>query len=270
MRAVISTRIDTSDLMRAQAIFQEYSLQVPSQGLNRTVLFVLRAAQKNTPFVTGSRIDTELSVSTTPVLSTRGARKGLPLRSGRKNVAVTEGGMATRIVLARMHRGSAYNQRTDQKYFIERAGFSSGGAAGFWKRVEQTAQRMVKSRHSSTHFFQATWGVLIQKILPDVPPGYRGGGAIGPGRDANPTLGDVEPARAGTLTPACTVENRMGMSEVYPRLDFSRNAAAFAILAPALQAAIDAEYESKMEEASRRGWIERQGRLAACGFTIDI
>ncbi|MGC9944735.1 MAG: hypothetical protein ABSE48_23175 [Verrucomicrobiota bacterium] len=109
---LVTCRLDTRNLMAAQTIFNKYSRFTPAEGLNRTVLFITRATQMATPFVATGQIDSELSVMTAPQLSTRGARKGLPKRPRRKggatpvDTSVVEGGLATLITLARLHRYS--------------------------------------------------------------------------------------------------------------------------------------------------------------------
>jgi hypothetical protein len=260
--------------MAAQTIFSKYSRFTPAEGLNRTVLFITRATQKATPFVTTGQIDSELSVITTPQLSTRGARKGLPKRPRRKDgappvdVTVVQGGLATMVTLARLHRYSNYNVLTDLKYAIDRLTFSPGeGEAAFWDKIEEVAKRMVKSRHSSTHFFQASWTAVIKKLIPFVPRPYGGMGS-GSFRSVPDDLGEVVPARSGEPRVTCVISNKLGMDDRYPTISAIRNMEAHRILEPVLQMAINAEYESKMAEAGRRGWLDYAPSLNTLGIKV--
>lgn len=270
---LVSCKLDTRNLMAAQAIFQQYSRQTPAAALNRTVMFVLYGAQKLTPFVTGGEIDSELSVLSTPLLSTRGKTKGQIRKPKKKGgsppqaVSIGEGGLAQLIVVARLHRYSNYNVLTDQRYALDWASFSPGaGVWGFWAEVSKVAERMVKSRHSSTHFFEASWTAIIKKLKPFVPRAY--GGTEISTRKVNPELGDVEPAKPGGTTVMCVISNKIGMDDKFPTINAIRNMEAHRILEPVLQRAINAEYDSKMKLFAQEGWFEKRTALKQLGFTV--
>lgn len=157
--------VDSASLGRAIAM----GLQVTSQEPRNLVLNAGRGVALKTktltPFVPMERIDTELGVISTPVLSTRGKRKGLPLKSGKKNVSVPDQSLATKIVLARLHPGSKFNRLTKGRWALDRATFSPGaGKVGFWAKIKQVATRMVSARHSSTHFLQSGWAAVYRKL----------------------------------------------------------------------------------------------------------
>jgi hypothetical protein len=222
-----------------------------------------------------STIDSELEVETVPVLSMKGPRAGLPVRSGKNNIEVTPGGLATKIILARLNRYSNYNVLTDMKYALDKATFSPGmGTAGFWARVAMVAQRMVKSRHSSTHFFQASWNAILAKLVPLVPESYRSAvanwaGQGNRGREIDPTLGDVYRAPSNTTDPKCTIENRLGMVESLPTISEIRNLAAHQILEPILQKSIDRNFDQMMEMIHDRGWEEIAPKLEVHGVLVN-
>ena len=267
---MITCQIDTSGLMAAQRIFNDYSRKTPAQSLNRTVLFILRDVQKTTPFATMSRIDTDMQVTTTPRISKVTGRQVSRNTRNPNIVTVTEGGMATRIVLARLHYGSRYNVRTDHRYWINQQLFSRGqGQAGFWKKVEQVAIRMVKARHSSMHFFQSTWGVIIRKLLPNVPSSMRAGIIPGFGAGSDAGLGEATAAKEGGVTCSCIIENFVGTSGAWPNIDARRNAYLNTVMGALLQAAIDREFESKMAYAAKQGWLDQQSALAVAGWQLS-
>lgn len=271
MASPVYCSVDTRNLVGAIKVLQQYSRQEPSEALHRAVAFTIKDAKDHTPFTEISRIDTELSVQTTPVLSTRGKRKGLPLKSGRTNVSVTEGGLATKIVLARLHRYSGYNLLTDQKYALDRASFSPGGGqAGFWAKVEEVAQRMARSRHSSTHFFQISWNAVLTALAPFVPAGYRGAVlSWAGGRQVVAELGAVTPAKPNDPQAVCIIENRLGMDDDFPTISAIRNMEAHRILEPVLQMSINRQYARSMEEIAKRNLLNRRPSLAAYGVKVS-
>src|SRR6185312_15305949 len=120
MLPAMLTTLNTQNLEMAWGVLRQYSRSAPGQSLPRAVAFVVKDAKANTPFTGTGRIDAELQVETTPRIS---SRTGRPVKSGRnKNVySVTEGGLATKVVLARMRPYSYYNVLTDRKYALDRA-----------------------------------------------------------------------------------------------------------------------------------------------------
>lgn len=165
MLALYVKSIDASSLNRAVAMALQVTTQEPRNLVLNVGLGIASRARELTPFVEQQTIDTELGVISTPVLSTRGKRKGLPLKSGRQSIEVPDQSAAMKIVLARMWSGSDYNQLTRQRWAIDRMQFSPGeGKAGFWAKVAETAKRMVAARHSSTHFLQAGWGAAYKAL----------------------------------------------------------------------------------------------------------
>lgn len=270
MEALFNCRIDTSNLIAAQSIFNRHSRHDPAHNINRTALFVVLDAQRTTHFTTVSKIDAQLQVTTTPVLVTRGPRTGLPLKSGKTTSTTTFGSVAARIILARLNPNSSYNLMTDRKWLLNKDTFSPGmGKAGFERKVEQKAVQMARARHSSIKFFLSSWNPVIRDLIAALGSKRIPGGATGD-RDIDSAISGAEPARGGQLTTQCVVENRIGMSGRFPNLDLQRNIYAHQHLKPRLQAAIDKEFTSKMLEAERRGWLRDRPELARLGFEVKV
>ena len=277
----VTCHIDTTNLSLAQAVFNRFGKTVPAIATNRTMLFVVRAAQKATPATEISRIDSELHVQVTPAIGKRG--QPLSLKSARNRryhtdrTPVGQGDFSAvpltwLIISARAKLGSRYNLATSARWQIGGGihplkGRKVAEFAGIMQAIES---RMVKARHSSTHFLQSSWTNIIERLIPDVPASYRGG--LGrPDHNNRATLltGVVVPARPGSNLAMCRIENTLGMSGVGAALDAKRNAAAHRILAPILQTAADNEFQAKMTEAIRRGWLDTSPELRALGFRVS-
>jgi hypothetical protein len=279
---VLTCRLDTSNLWKAQTIFLRYSNTVPAFAVNRTALFCIRDAQKNTPAVSPGRVNSDLNVSTSPMVT----KKGLLSRDkSKQNSVVTfqnrtpdeddvsAMNTAQRIVLARMHPTSKYSLETGNRWPVPMPDISSGRrdkSSLFWAYVAEVAERMVKARRSSVSFLRASWTTIIYQLLPNVPTNYRGGfGGMESNSFSKDLLtGEVTPARTNQPMPVCIVSNTIGMKGVTPELAANYNEAGHRILGPILQASINKEYDSKMAEAARRGWLDEQQNLAATGFTV--
>ncbi len=271
----VTCRINTTNWMAAQKIIMAHGRSLPSEALPRAVAFVVKDAKDNTPVTSISRIDTELSVTTTPVLSTRGARAGLPLKSGKNTVTANdeEDSLGIKIQLARLNRYSDYNILTDMRYALDRATFSPGmGRAGFFAKLKLKLQLMAKSRHSSTGFFQVTWNPMLGMLAMLVPANYRGAvmtWAGGGSRKSMPVgLAAVEMSGRGTNFTSLKIENRVGMDEKYPTISAIRNMRAHQILTPVLQTAINSNFDKQMEIISTKGWLAKAPELKALGVNV--
>lgn len=284
---VLTCQLDTRNLNRAQQIFLQHNNQKPSESINKTALFIVRAAQKDTPFVTGGEIDTDMNVTTSPEITATGRiskdktkQHGVVNFNNRTPTAkdVSAINTAQRIVLARMHPTSKFNMLTGGRWAITPPDFGRGRQKAtdsgtlFWKWVRDVAERMVKARHSSTHFLQHSWSAIIYKLIPFVPASYRGRYAPLPDGQNSFELnsGEVEPAKPGSTVAVCKITNTLGLSGPNKVLSEKHNAAAIAILVPVLQKHIDAEFYSKMAEAEKRGWLEDSSALKSCGCLVRI
>lgn len=254
--------------MKAQAIFNRHSRHEPAYNLNRTALFITLDAQRHTKFTSVAKIDADLKVTTTPVLVTRGPRKGLPLKSGKSTTSATFDSVAARIVLARLHPNSSYNLLTDRKWMIDRATFAPGmGKAGFQRKVELKAAQMARARHSSIKFFLSSWNPIISGLIAALGNKRTPGGPQG--RPIDASIAEATPAQPGGTSFQCTIENKIGLSGKYPNLDLKRNLYAHAHLKPVLQEAIDREFASKMEKATMEGWLADAPELRRLGFQVN-
>lgn len=271
MADMFTCYVDTSNLMKAQRLFNRHSRTIPAEALNRTAYFIVQAAMNATPVTTTGKIDAELNVVTEQRIS---PRTGKPVSARTRNptvVKIDSADFASRIVLARLRHAkmSDYNVLTDMKYALTTPQrFSPGaGVAGFWAKINEVAQRMVKSRHSSGAFFKSSWKAVLQQLAPFLPRGYRRTAKLS-GPAVNPDLGSVTPAQPGGINAVCIIENRIGLDTMYPTINANRNLQAHRFLEPILQAKINAEFESKMEYAAKQGWLEDKEELAALGILV--
>lgn len=264
----VNVRWETYNWSRAHEILHKYSKTEPSEALAKAVAFVVVDAKANTYFTTPSKIDAELNVETTPVLSTKGARAGLPLRSGKSTVDAPAGSLAQRIVLSRLNRYSNYNVLTDIRYALDRQSFSPGmGKAGFWAKVKMVAERMVKSRHSSTHFFQTSWNSVLLALAPLVPARFQGKFFRAAGK-INSEIGSAVLNGVGTAKPILRIDNKLGMDPKYPTINELRNMAAHQLLEPALAGSISKNFQEQLRIIAERDLIGLNSQLGQLGVNI--
>jgi len=270
-----SCTIDTSNLMKAQAVLDQFSKTIPSQALNRTVLFIVGAAQKNTPRVSPGRVDVELAVEMMPHIGKKGQIVKTRKYSVRPGIGAGRGPhagvpLSFLIIGARANPGSNYNTKNSGRYAIS-GGHPLKGVprSQFRKVMEARITRMVRARHSMGGFFMQAWGAITRKLVPHVPGKYMAGfGRVG--AKTNPGLGSVSPAMPGAYACSCTIELNIGMDGTYPALAESRNQAMHRLLGPVLQSAVDQEFLSKLALAEKNGWLDAKPALAACGFAVNV
>ena len=242
---------------------------MPAKSVNKTVLHVIRKAQELSPVVRQGRIDTDMQVTVTPILSLKGKRKGLPLKDGSKNIEVLSHSRAAMIVVSRMHPNSKYSKLTGNRWPVAMPDFHGrrDGGAAFWGYVKETAERMVRARHSSTGFLKHSWAAIIQKLLPLV----KDGGGKGEISNQKSVLlsGNVFPAVGGSSVAVCRVENTIGLLNKNSVLGNKYNQAAVVKLGPVLQDAINIEAQGKMEYAVKQGWMEYDSQFNALGCVIS-
>ena len=283
MNMELSCHLDTRNLQRAQALFLQHSKTNPAQSINKTALFVIRKTQQDTPFVSQGQIDTDMNVTTSPEVTLAGRlskdktkQHGTVNFQNRTPTAADVSAMNTaeRIVLAKMHPTSRFNLLTGNRWAITPPDFGRGRQRAtdsgtlFWKWVRDVAARMVKARHSSTHFLQQSWTAIIYKLLPHVPPSYRGGPIANNGKVL--LTGEVEAARPGSALAVCKVTNTLGFQGPSKVLNEKHNDAAIGIMVPILQRVINQEFEGKMAYAAKQGWVEKRNDLSALGYLVRI
>lgn len=257
----ITCKIDSGRLNMAMGIFARYATTEPAKMLNRTGLFVAYDAQANTPVTTMGRIDNDMGAATTPIVPTRGVRKGST------NLTIESHTSAAMLIsIARMNPKSDFSKLTGNRWAI--AFPKTSGKQAFMNAVEVIAERMVRARHSSTGFLKHSWAAIISKLNAVVPRGSAIG-AMNKENSKGMTLsGEVSPAIPGSTTAVCVIRNTIGMNAVTKEMGEKHNEAAHRILAPVLQASIDKEFASKMEKAARKGWLERERELAMVGILL--
>lgn len=287
----LTCRLDTTKLNQVQAILLRHSNTAPARSINKTALYVIRKAQELTPVVSQSAIDSDMNVTTSPgitkagKISTAKDRQHETVAFGNRAPDATNSSAmntAMRIVLARMHPTSRFSILTGNRWGIPKDAIPSfgrgrsthkefGGSATdssslFWAWVKQVAERMVKTRHSSTGFLKHSWAAIIYKLIP-----HAGGGALPDigelGGGAN--FGEVKPAVEGRSLAICRCDNTLGIGNANDVLSEKYNKAAHRILEPVLQRAIDIEFKGKMEYASKQEWAKDEQELRALGMLVN-
>lgn len=252
----LSAKTDTSVLEQAIVQFLDFSSRTMAEQCVTSMGIILSNARRGTPFTEIGRIDAELEVTSTPVLAKSGARKGLPLKSGKANISVPERGVAAMIVVSRMHPKSPYSVSTGNRWPVAMP--ATKGAAAFWQYVQEAAQRMVKARKSSTHYLEAGWIEPIRDCLSS--PFFKGKYRTIKSGNAGSfnSMDRRDPARLGDLVIDVTAdvvrvyaENDVGAggNDV---LDQKHRQALIRYGTPPLQDAIDKETNAVFFELDRR------------------
>ena len=270
----LTCRVDTTNLMRAQKILMRHSNTAPAHAINKTALYVIRKAQELTWAVSQNRINTDLEVKVTPRLAIAGKRKGLPLKSGATDIDVPDWSVAMMIVMARMNPKSKYSQKTGNRWPVTpikirdfaKAYGDENALRMFFDAIAPIAERMVRSRHSSTGFLKHSWAAIITKLLKVTSDGQ---GAPDVGPHSVLLSGDVTPAKPGYPWTVCTVSNTLGMHNGNAVLGEKYNRAAHDLLEPILQTAVNQEFWSKLKYANKQEWARLEPELAALGVVVQ-
>lgn len=202
----MTAEVDVSALLQATPRIVAFGRRTMQEQCVTSITFIARRAQKLTPFADIGRIDAYLEVEVSPVLSTRGKRKGLPLKSGKKAVMTKPGAwvpMAVLITMARMNPASDYNHITGSRWAISGNILPTGPgtAAARQAIIGGFVRRMTMARHSSTHYLQTGWTPSIRQGI--ASPFFRYNPAFGSRRDARtaPNTGNkLSVDNFGTLT----------------------------------------------------------------------
>lgn len=294
----ISCRVDTSHFVRAVGILAKRSRNSTPQTLNKAVYFVVKGGQGMvgamplTPTTPISRIDSELMVVTSPTVGRRGKLSalvrtrsgGLSYKSSRiipnnydfaagksdpPLAALIINASVLRVDTAHSQPGmSRYNRLTGMRYARIQSPFKGVGRRFGAAKMTAAISRMVKARHSSTHYFQSSWKAILQQLKPYLPSSY-GGGSLGPPVDNS--MGAVSPATPSQSVATCIIENRLGMesgSKGNATLSERRNMAAHRIFNRAMQTAVDTHYYTALEKFQREGWREAAPLLAQHGVIV--
>jgi len=274
----LTARVDTSNLMRAQAILLRHSRRSPARCVNSTAYHVIKDvvdAGGGFPVVSQSTIDTDMQVTVTPVVSAGS--------SGEVNiVGNVEKTRAMMIVVARMHPNSKYSLETGNRWPVplpdSGLGVSRGASFGpfkpspldrmaarinFWNYVEQVAERMVKARHSSTGFLKKSWIDVRQALYPFTKSDSPFGGGI------ITQFADIKPSKEGSAIAVCQVSNTLGVNyDTTQELADKYNLANHRIAEPRIQAAVNREFDAKMKIAAAKEWAADEPELRALGLLV--
>lgn len=278
-------KVDTSNLMRAQMVLLRHSKRSPARCINSTAYHVIKDVVESDggfPVVSQSTIDSDMEVTTTPKLATKGPRKGLPIKSGASDVEVPDMSAAMKIVIARMNPQSKYSLSTGNRWPVS----SPGGWHAFIKQfsmpkdyrhgipngsafalalgaIRPIAERMVKARHSSTGFLKQAWIDLKVSILPF---------ALGKTVSSAAVVTDyseVDPAKEGYPLSVCKVSSTLGVgARTTKELSEKYNRANHEIAEPRIRNAINREFDSKMAMAAKAEWAKDEPELAALGLLV--
>lgn len=224
MAIALSAVVDHSKLTAGLEAAAKYTRRSLAQMVNTAACEVAIGAKNGMPFVPMGRIDAELAVITVP----RIGKRGKPLKT-KSNYA---GGMsatqrnnsaplAVLIIQARSNRLSRYSFLTAGRYYSGRSPFYGVSRAQGAAAIAAAVSRMIKARHSSTHFLMSGWLPAIKRLLPLSANKWRRRSA-GPPLDGHPfdeSLGDATPAREGGFAVIAVIENLVGMD--------GKNAASF-------------------------------------------
>ena len=164
-------RLDTQALDRAMDMAEEWSASAPSFLAARAAQRIVTKTIQYTPFVTMGEVDTELDVAYAPGKTPTGklskqASKARLLPGKAENTQRQDEPLAYLIQLARMKPGSNYNTITNNRWRLP-------GGFGMLKGLDSVdrqavlqglAERMIKARHSSTHFLVSGWAAAAKKL----------------------------------------------------------------------------------------------------------
>lgn len=240
--------VDTSGLNRAIELAMKFNNRAPELAVCTAGFFVAREVSREAPRVSMETIDDELDVDVIPILSTRGARKDKPRKDNAKQIVVPMMSPAIRITLARFWHGPnvRYNALTHDRYYLDNASFSPGqGRKRFWAKIEATAKRMVKTRHSSIAFLASSVIPVIKWLEQRVAPKYRRGAALTDVdalkalRRSNVDKGEASLYGSGTARATLEVDLLIGMGSSVNSAE--QNDAMHRLLGPVVQRAVNSE-----------------------------
>ena len=273
-----TANVDTTNLMRAQVILMRHSKRSPARCVNSTAYFVISDVIDGGggfPVVSQSTIDTDMEVTATPILSTRGPNKGMPRKDGATELEIPDLSAAMLIVIARMNPQSKYSLETGNRWPVATPGGWHAMINGFAKAygsqnamamamdaIRPIAERMVRARHSSTGFIKKSWIDLKMALLPF---------ALGKSDFSMPETdyGEVSPAKEGSTQAVCVVSNTLGVGlKTTLELSEKYNKANHRIAEPRLQAAINREFVAKMKVADAKEWAKDEPELRALGLLV--
>lgn len=268
--------IDTTNLHRAVQLAAEYNQRTPTLMVATAGFFVARAVSRDVHRASISDIDSKLGLTAEPIISSRGKRKGLPLKSGKKNLIATDQGTVTvaeRIILARFWPGSPYNVKTNQRWAIDRTSFSPGqGALGFILAVHIRSLSMANRRHQSVAMLASSAVPIIKDFEKSVAPKYRRGSGTTDLEGIQHTMGLYKNRIGdGTVTATentATAEGDFNVGLFPSLISQQENDASWKWLAPALQKAVNDEADKNMRYVAQEEMKSRAPQFASYGAIV--
>jgi hypothetical protein len=250
------TKLNEAVEMRMRVIS---SSRTPQQIVDTAAFWITVNARKFTPFTTQAKIDTELSVSTRPKLF----KSGKPMKTKKllsfgnlglnaKIPKYADVPLVALIIQASSNPGSNYNQLTNSRFALTNSPFKGVYRQQGAALMKAAMDRLVKARHSSTHYLASGW-LAPQRILYPLAVRSWGRGSssdAGTGADLSASQsarGSATPASSG-LACFATIENSTG--GIGPNAD-KQNQALIKFGSAPLQQAADLE-EAQLLEYTRK------------------
>jgi len=278
----LTATVDTSNLMRAQMILMRHSKRSPARCINSTAYHVIKdvvEADGGFPVVSQATIDSDMEVTVTPILSTRGTSRGQPLKSGATEMEIPDMSAAMAITIARMNPQSKYSLSTGNRWPVATQGGWHTMIKGFARAygaqnayamaldaIRPIAERMVRARHSSTGFLKKSWIDLKVALIPFAMGRNESPAAIVTGDWYN----EVDPAKEGNPLAVCRVSNTLGTGyRTTKELSEKYNRANHDISEPRIRNAINREFDSKMALAAKAEWAKDEPELRVLGLLVN-
>lgn len=272
----VTCTIDASNLNRGLAILQNgYTKRTPAIAVNSAAYMVASFTFSKMPVTSQQTIDTDMQITTTPIIPTRAVKKGETNITS--NVQRTA---AMMIVVSRFSPNSKYSKLTGNYWPLTKPDLSSvpKGLRGvaFWNWVEEAAERMVRARHSSTGFLKICWIPALRTLSPFVANSikvaaskYRAASGLR-GRTSReiPDSGWSKPARVGTTLAYAEIANAAGVGGRNAILDSKHNDALWRVTPPILQRAINDETANVFKQIAKEELKRDRNYLKAVGFIV--
>lgn len=274
--ADLDMKLDMGSLDRAMHMAESWSASTPGFLAIRTAQRIVSKVQDYTPFTSQGTIDTELEVVFAPGKTPTGRlskqSKNATALFGTQQDAGGEKSLAYLIQLARMAPGSKYNATTNNRWRLP-AGFEmlkGLDKTGRATLLQALADRMLRARHSSTHFLIAGWASSAKKVyalrgwLSRIEAGEYGGDDLNAGFSnqkvsPKPNMSGVK-FTTGSTSAEIVVSNRIGMEDsmVNGSNAENYNKALMTYGMPALQRAVDDVSVEMVEHY----WPKEQAEMA--------
>jgi hypothetical protein len=239
----VSMSVDSSTIQTAVGLALKSTSRKMELLLADTAFYTAVYAAAYTPYTELSTIDEEMEVTATSIIS-QGYKGQTNITSNKKTPFTLT--VAQKIVLARMNPNSAYNIQTSGRWRIP---YQNLRGIGGFRILEEMAERMIRARHSSTHFLQSGWKGVFKKIkalglrasvAQGLPEGSQIENPLNTMSDSKvEALGDVQRGGVGTPQQWIRIENLIGMESKYPMLAQEHNEALLTYGTPALQRGMD-------------------------------